>query len=160
MYSPTVVRTFSTKRIAADLLRALAAAVPYRTHAVLTDNGTHFTEPTGDGRTPGDIRPMSARNEPFLCHAFELACAELGVEQRLTKPRHPCTNGQVERMSRTVKDATVKRFSYESHGRWCQHLADFVAAYNFARRLTTLRGLNPLRSHLQSLDGRHLQLHP
>jgi transposase InsO family protein len=86
---------------------------------------------------------MLARNEPFLCHAFEFACAELDIEHRLTKPRHPWTNGQVERMNRTIKDATVKRFHYESHDQLRQHLADFVAAYNFARRLKTLRGLTP-----------------
>ena len=51
---------------------------------------------------------------------------------RTIKPRHPWTNGQVERMNRTIKEAFVKRFSYESHGRLRQHLADLVAAYNFA----------------------------
>ena len=133
----------ATRRVAANFLRALAAAVPYRIHTVLTDNGTHFTEPTGDGWTPKDIKQMLASKQPFLCHAFELACAELDVEHRLTKPRHPWTNGQVERMNRTIKDATVKRFYYESHDQLRQHLADFVAAYNFARRLKTLRGLTP-----------------
>jgi transposase InsO family protein len=133
----------ATRRVASNFLRALAAAVPYRIHTVLTDNGTHFTDPTGDGWTPADIRQMLARKEPFLCHAFELACAELNIEHRLTKPRHPWTNGQVERMNRTNKDATVKRFHYESHDQLRQHLGDFVAAYNFARRLKTLRGLTP-----------------
>jgi transposase InsO family protein len=52
-------------------------------------------------------------------------------------------NGQVERMNRTIKDATVKRFDYDSHDQLRQHLTDFVAAYNFARRLKTLRGLTP-----------------
>ena len=52
-------------------------------------------------------------------------------------------NGQVERMNRTIKDATVKRFHYGSHEQLRAHLADFVAAYNFARRLKTLRGLTP-----------------
>lgn len=46
-------------------------------------------------------------------------------------------------MNRTIKDATVKRFSYRSHHQLRQHLADFVAAYNFARRLKTLKGLTP-----------------
>lgn len=46
-------------------------------------------------------------------------------------------------MNRTIKDATVKRFYYESHEQLRQHLADFVSAYNFARRLKTLRGLTP-----------------
>lgn len=46
-------------------------------------------------------------------------------------------------MNRTIKEATVKRFHYETHDQLRQHLADFVAAYNFARRLKTLRGLTP-----------------
>ena len=52
-------------------------------------------------------------------------------------------NGQVERMNRTIKDATVKRFYDESHDHLRHHLADFVAAYTFARCLETLRGLTP-----------------
>ena len=51
----------ATRRIAGDFLRALAAAVPYKVRTVLTDNGTHFTEPTGDGWTPEDIKAMRAR---------------------------------------------------------------------------------------------------
>src|SRR4028118_1834061 len=46
----------ATRRIAGDFLRHLAAAVPHRIHTVLTDNGTHFTDPTGDGRTPQDTK--------------------------------------------------------------------------------------------------------
>jgi transposase InsO family protein len=132
-----------TRRIAGDFLRALAAAVPYKIRTVLTDNGTHFTEPTGDGWTPEDISLMRAQGVPFRCHSFEAACADLDIEHRLTKPRHPWTNGQVERMNRTIKDATVKRFYYETHDQLRKHLADFVAAYNYARRLKTLRGLTP-----------------
>ena len=49
------------------------------------------------------------------------------------RPKHPWTNGQVERMNRTIKDATVRRFYYESHDQLRQHLADFVSAYNFGR---------------------------
>src|SRR3546814_10781469 len=52
-------------------------------------------------------------------------------------------NGQVERMNRTIKEATVKRFHYESHEQLRTHLADFIAAYNFGRRLKTLNGLTP-----------------
>lgn len=50
-------------------------------------------------------------------------------------------NGQVERMNRTIKEATVKRFYYENHDQLRDHLANFVAAYNFAKRLKTLGGL-------------------
>jgi transposase InsO family protein len=110
---------------------------------VLTDNGTHFTEPSDNTWTPDEIKEMLARKELFRAHSFELACAQLDIDHRLTKPRHPWTNGQVERMNRTIKEATVKRFHYETHNELRAHLADFVAAYNFARRLKTLRGLTP-----------------
>jgi len=46
-------------------------------------------------------------------------------------------------MNRRIKEATVKRYHYETHDQLRQHLADFVAAYNFARCLKTLRGLTP-----------------
>jgi len=51
--------------------------------------------------------------------------------------------GMVERMNRTIKEATVKRYYYETHDQLRMPLTDFVAAYNFARRLKTLRGLTP-----------------
>ncbi|AML53644.1 integrase [Falsihalocynthiibacter arcticus] len=66
-----------------------------------------------------------------------------GIEHRLTKPNHPWTNGQVERMNRTIKDTTVKGYHYDSHDPLRTHLADFMHAYNFARRLKTLSGLTP-----------------
>jgi hypothetical protein len=37
----------------------------------------------------------------------------------------------------------VKRYFYETHDELRAHLRDFVDAYNFARRLKTLRGLTP-----------------
>src|SRR5918998_2847761 len=130
-----------TRRIAGDFLRHLIAAVPYKVHTVLTDNGTHFTEPSGNTWTPDEIKDMLARKQRFRAHAFERACAQNDVDHRLTKPRHPWTNGQVERMNRTIKDATVKRYHYDSHDQLRQHLHAFAQAYNFARRLKTLRGL-------------------
>ena len=46
-------------------------------------------------------------------------------------------------MNRTLKDATVKRYHYDSHDQLRAHLQLFVDAYNHARRLKTLRGLTP-----------------
>src|SRR5215210_1652403 len=132
-----------TRRVAANVLRALIAAVPYKVHTVLTDNGTHFTEPSGNTWTPDEIKDMLARKQLFRAPAFELACAQNDVDHRLTKPRHPWTNGQVERMNRTIKEATVQRFYYATHDQLRTHLDDFVQAYNFARRLKTLKGLTP-----------------
>jgi hypothetical protein len=63
----------ATRRVAGDFLGHLVAAVPDTIHTVLTDNGTHFTDPTGDGWTPEDIRAMRAERVPFRCHALRLS---------------------------------------------------------------------------------------
>jgi len=86
---------------------------------------------------------MRAEGVLLRCHSFEAACADLDIDHRLTKPLHPWTNGQVERMNRTIKDATVRRYHYDDHAQLERHLADFIAAYNFGRRLKTLKGLTP-----------------
>lgn len=61
----------------------------------------------------------------------------------LTKPNHPWTNGQVERMNRAIKYATVKRYHYDNHDQLRSHLSDFLDAYNYARRPKTVSGLTP-----------------
>jgi len=48
-------------------------------------------------------------------------------------------------MNRTIKEATVQRFYYESHQQLQQLLADFVAASNYGRLLKTLNGLTPFK---------------
>ena len=135
-----------TRRNAADFLRRLIDAVPYKVHTVLTDNGTHFTNPGSKNSAAPVIRAALASGELFRAHSFELACAQNHIDQRLTKPCHPWTNGQVERMNRTLKEATVRSYHYETHAQLRDHLAAFVAAYNFGRRLKTLRGLTPFQA--------------
>ena len=60
-------------------------------------------------------------------------------------------------MNRTIKESeadqkmirgiafplNVKRFHYDNHDQLRAHPDDFIAAYNFARRLKTLNGLTP-----------------
>ena len=125
----------SANRVTASaFLEALIAAVPYKIHTVLTDNGIQFRLPPRYANGP------TAR---YITHMFEMRCQENGIEHRFTKINHPWTNGQVERMNRTIKEATVKRYHYDSHEQLRQHLNNFVAAYNFGRRLKTLKGLTP-----------------
>lgn len=76
-----------------------------------------------------------------MTHMFDMRCRENRIEHRLTKIGHPWTNGQVERMDRTLKEATIKRYHYASHDQLREHLDTFVNAYNFAKRLKTLKGL-------------------
>ncbi len=99
-----------------------------------SDNGVHFCDPP---------HLRSGPTATWRTHMFDMLCEKHGIEHRLTKPNHPWTNGQVERMNRTLKEATVKRYHYETHDQLLSHLDAFLAAYNFAKRLKTLRGLTP-----------------
>ena len=74
-------------------------------------------------------------------HVFGLTCRRHGIERRLTKVNHPWTNGQVERMNRTIKEAAVYRYKDRRHLQ--EHLDTFLCACNFAKRLKTLNGLTP-----------------
>ena len=119
----------ATQAIAGDFLRRVLPQIPYKVHTLLTDNGIQF------------------RNLPHHLqvgrHPVGQLCYEWGIEQRFTKPAHPWTNGQVERMNRTVKEATIKRFHDETTTQLNRHLQTFLQAYNFAKRLKRLKGLTP-----------------
>ncbi|GGB61250.1 hypothetical protein GCM10011316_36550 [Roseibium aquae] len=151
-----------TRRDAANFLRRLIDAVPYKIHTVLTDNGTHFTDPKGNMWTAAELRELIARQEAFRCHAFPLACAQNDIDHRLTKPNCPWTNGQVERMNRTIKDATLRRYHYKTHDRLREHLATFLNAYNFAKRMKALRGLTVFEFVMQKWisESERFRLHP
>lgn len=120
-------------RTASDFLETLVAAVSYEIHTVLTHNGIQFADIPKNRNGP---------TERFRGRPFDRTCWQHGIEHRLTKPKHPW-NDQVERMNRTIKEAAVKRYHYDNHDQLRRHLSGFVAAYNFARRLKTLRGLTP-----------------
>ena len=119
----------ATQAIAVAFLEQVLDRIPYQVVKVLTDNGIqfrHLPQHTHLGR-----------------HPFGQLCDERGIEQRFTKPAHPWTNGQVERMNRTLKEATIQRFHYETTDQLNAHLQTFLLAYNFAKRLKRLKGLTP-----------------
>ncbi len=72
-------------------------------------------------------------------------CHEHGIKHRLTKAYHPWTNGQVERMNRTIKEATIKAFHFPDFASLKAHVLAFVMAYNFARHLKALRWRTPFK---------------
>ncbi len=124
----------SDRTVAAAFLRSVIKATPYKIHTILTDNGVQF------------CHPPRYRNGPtarYITHMFDLCCREHAIEHRTTQVNHPWTNGQVERMNRTIKEATVKRYHYDSHDELKGHMQAFLMAYNFAKRLKTLKGLTP-----------------
>jgi transposase InsO family protein len=121
--------TRATGKAARAFLEEFVAAVPYQIHTVLTDNGIQFADLPKNRTGPTAM---------WLGHPFDRACHEFGIEHRLTKPNHPWTNGQVERMNRTLKQATVRRYHYSSRQQLEAHVSAFLHTYNFAKRLKTL----------------------
>ena len=118
------------KMVAAGFLKALIRTVPYTIHTILTNNGVQFAQTErGTGLT--------------FPHIFGRVCRENGIEHRLTTPYHPWTNGQAERMVRTIKEATVKSFHYASINELRRHVRDWLVAYNFAKQLKALRFKTP-----------------
>jgi transposase-like protein len=127
----------ATMLAGAQFLRGVVAAFPYRLHTVLTDNGIPFTD---------QPRNRSGPTAQYRLHAFDRICRDHAVTHKLTRPYHPWTNGQAERMNRTVKDATVRAFHYETLGNLKAHLDAFITAYNFAKHLKSLRWRTPFQA--------------
>ena len=148
--------TIATKMLnGAAFLHSVIEAFPYRIHTVLTDNGTAFAD------LPKNRSGISRQWGPNM---FNGACLAHGIEHK-TKPYHPWTNGQAERMNRTIKDATTKVFHSPDLESLKAHVLAFVAAYDFAKHLKALRWRTPIRHLCQSsakepsifkLDPRHL----
>ena len=127
---------------AVGFLQALIEAVPYTIHIVLTDNGIQF------GDMPSRRTGPTAR---YRLHMFDRICREHGIEHRLTKPNHPWTNGQVERMNRTLKEATVRRYHYENPPAALESTSKPSSTPTTSLSASRPWGLYSLRAHLQSL---------
>ena len=76
-----------------DFLRRVAKAAPFKIAKLLSDNGSQFTD-----------RFTSKTKEPSGDHAFDLQCKAQGIEHRLAPPRHPQTNGMVERFNGRISE--------------------------------------------------------
>ena len=120
------------RKTAREFLQHMLESPPYQVHTLLIDSGFQVAEQPRN-RSAAYSWPMR----------FDRTCGATGIAHWLTRPDHPWTSGQVERMNRTIKEVPVKRFHYDSHVHLRTHLSDFIAAYNFARRLKTLNGLTP-----------------
>jgi transposase InsO family protein len=74
---------------------------------------------------------------------FDRVCQEYGIAPRLTNTNHRWTHGQVERLNRTRKDATVQHDHDHTHHPRQEPLPILLLASNFAKRLKTPKGLTP-----------------
>ena len=120
-------------------LEHLVKACPFKLHTILTDNGSQFTY------TKAILRRGRG---PARRHRFTRACQKHGIRHKTTRPYRPQTNGQVERMNRTIKEATTKTYHYDSVDQLKTHLSSFMSAYNCAKKLSALKRKTPYEAIL------------
>lgn len=124
------IATEQTSAAATAFLARVAATLPYRIEAVLTDNAFAFTM-------------RHARHSERLTQ-FQHACESLGITHHLLRPYAPQSNGKVERFFRTVDDECLHVRSLFTFAARSRAVNDFVSYYNHQRPHLSLGGMTPV----------------
>lgn len=114
------IRTYrdQSERSSVDFLRRVRKAAPFKIVKILTDNGTQFTD-----------RFTSKNKQPTGEHVFDKQCKEFDIEHRLAPPRHPQTNGMVERFNGRISEL-VKQTRFANAGELDATLNNYMLTYN------------------------------
>ncbi len=126
---------------AVGFLEECKSYFPFYISHVLTDNGAEFTD-----------KFTSKKKKPSGNHGFDISCIESNIEHRLTAPFTPKTNGMVERVNGTIKDATVKVLTYKNEAELKADLDKFLVYYNLNRRHSSLRRELKVRTPFEALQ--------
>jgi transposase InsO family protein len=128
-----------------DFLWRLHQVAPMKIAKVLTDNGSQFTDRfTGKGKKPSGT------------HAFDKRCAGLGIEHRLAPPRHPQTNGMVERFNGRITEV-IAQTRFKSAQTLETTLTHYVQTYNMRIPQRALDHQSPLQA-MQAWQNSHPNL--
>ena len=112
------LRPSKTAKEARQFLAALHKASPCHIRTLLTDNGSEFTD-----------RLFNKQKQASGHHEFDQLCVALAIEHRLTKPRHPQTNGMVERFNGRISEVLATH-RFESGQDLEATLLRYVLLYN------------------------------
>lgn len=124
------IRPERTSKDAADFLERLVAELPYRVEAVMTDNDLIFT--------------MHYAFHSGRQTRFQQACRSLGIAHWRARPRHPQSNGKVERFFRTLDEECFAVHRPRCSKTRRQVLEQFLLYYNHQRPHLGLHGLTPV----------------
>ena len=78
-------------------------------------------------------------------HKFDVRCKALGIEHRLCPPRHPQTNGMVERFNGRIS-AVVSQTRFTSAAELESTLTNYVKTYNQRIPQRALNHLSPVQA--------------
>ena len=117
-----------------DFLKRLERAAPMKIIKLLTDNGSQFTD-----------RFTSKKREPTGLHKFDVRCKALNIEHRLCPPRHPQTNGMVERFNGRISEV-VNQTRFTSADQLEATLENYVKTYNHLIPQRALNHVSPVQA--------------
>lgn len=129
------IKKHRTAAAARSFLNALSKAAPFKLKTLLTDNGTEFTDRLFGSRT---------RN-PSGEHEFDALCIALDIEHRLTRPKHPQTNGMVERFNGRLAQV-LRTHRFNSADDLHKTLHRYVWLYNEQLPQKALGHISPLEA--------------
>ena len=138
-----------SERSSVDFLRRVNQAAPMKIVKLLTDNGSQFTD-----------RFTSQKKDATGEHAFDKECVTLGIEHRLSPPRHPQTNGMVERFNGRIAEL-IGQTRFASAAELEATLIHYLTLYNnhipqrALNHLTPVQALNKWQSEKPNLFVKH-----
>ncbi|ABF08165.1 transposase ISRme5 (copy b, CMGI-2) [Cupriavidus metallidurans CH34] len=134
------VRVYASKSAtnARRFLKELHKAAAFRIRTILTDNGKEFTDRF---ITRGERTPTGR-------HQFDQLCEELGIEHRLTRPKHPQTNGMVERFNGRIADI-LRTHHFHSGEELEATILRYVWLYNHQLPQKALGHVSPIQAMKQ-----------
>ena len=124
-----------TSANAAAFLERLVKKAPFKIQKVLTDNGKEFT----------DRFCQTGERDPTGNHLFDQKCHQNEIEHRLIKPRHPQTNGMVERFNGRISEILTTTHFHSSESLE-ETLVRYVRWYNHQIPQKALGHVSPVQA--------------
>lgn len=116
-------------------MRNAVEQCPVKVKKILTDNDKCFTNRF---TSQGERTPTGE-------HDFDQRCEEAGIEHRLIKPRHPATNGMVERFNGRIADV-LRTHHFDSSETLSRTIKRYVYLYNHHIRQKALDHQTPIEA--------------
>jgi len=123
-----------TDNSSVDFLSKVKKACPIKIVKLLTDNGSQFTD-----------RFTSKKKTPSGNHVFDRLCKQFQIEHRLIPPRHPQTNGMVERFNGRISDI-VSQTRFGSRAELESTLRNYLKIYNHNIPQRALKHRTPIQA--------------
>src|SRR5476651_368125 len=98
--------------------------VPLLSRLPGTDNGSQFTDRFTSRKKDAEGKPI-----PTGKHVFDVLCKQFQIEHRLIPPRHPQTNGMVERFNGRISEL-LQQTRFESRADLETTLLNYLKLYN------------------------------